>query len=311
VQYAEIGPAINQNFGLDLGTPAAPDLPRTYNWEWSGVVEHQLRSGFGVSAAYYHRKFYNLTWTRNQLVDPDRDYTPFTIVGPTDPRLPNGGGEVITLYNLNPSKVGQVSNLLTVSDTNTQVYNGFEVSTNARLPHGVFFFGGVTIERYTAAGSGLVGIAPSTASNLCQVTDPNARRFCDNTPPFRPLFKISGLYPLPYGFQVSGNFQVRPGPPVSAVYTVNSAIAGVPLNGVSSLNVQLIEPNTGILDYQKQADLRITRKFFGGFRLLLDIYNVLNAGTVIQANPTFGANWLRPQSILNGRSMRFGGELNF
>jgi hypothetical protein len=170
----------------------------------------------------------------------------------------------------------------------------------------------VTLERYTGGGSGLAaGIASGTSSNFCQVSNPNQLRFCDNSPPFRPIFKLSGMYPFPYGFQVAGTFQVRPGPPLSAVYSVNSAIAGIPLYGVSSLSVQLVEPNTMILDYQKQLDLRITRKFFGGFRLLLDIYNVFNSGTVIQANPTWGTSWLRPQSILNGRSMRFGGELNF
>ena len=130
------------------------------------------------------------------------------------------------------------------------------------------------------------------------------------TPPFRPIFKMAGMYPFPYGFQVAGNFQVRPGPAISAVYSVNSAIAGVPLTGVSAISVQLIEPNTMMLPYQTQTDLRITRKF-GEFRLLLDIYNLFNAGTVIQVNPTWGTSWLRPQSILNGRSMRFGGELNF
>ena len=214
------------------------------------------------------------------------------------------------MYNLNLNKVGQVDNFLRASDTNTQVYNGIEFTTNARLPKGAFFFGGVTIERYTAAGSGLVGIAPSTASNLCQVSNPNSRRFCETTPPFRPIFKLSGMYPLPYGILLAGNYQVRPGPPMSAVYTVNSAIAGVPLNGISTLSVQLIEPNTLILPYQNQVDFRISRKFHG-VRALIDIYNAFNAGTVSQANPTWGTAWLRPQAILNGRSLRLGGEWTF
>jgi hypothetical protein len=310
VQYAEIGAALNQNFGVDLGTPADPNLPRTYSWEETAVIEHQVRPAFGVAVGYYHRKYYNLTWTQNRAVNPNQDYTPFTIVGPSDPRLPKGGSEVITLYNLKPSKLGLVDNLLTVSTTNTQVYDGFEVSTNARLK-GAFFFGGVTVERYTAPGSGLVGIASSTSSNLCQVPNPNQLRFCNIVPPFRPLFKFSGMVPLPYGVQIAGNFQVRPGPPVSSLYTVTSQVAGIPLVGVPSLAVQLIEPNTVLLDYQKQADLRISKKLIRQVRVLLDVYNAFNSGTVTQANPTWGPNWLRPQAVLNGRSLRFGGELNF
>jgi hypothetical protein len=45
--------------------------------------------------------------------------------------------------------------------------------------------------------------------------------------------------------------------------------------------------------------------------VLLDVYNVFNSGTVTQANPTWGPVWRRPQAILSGRSLRFGGELNF
>ena len=311
VQYAEVGPALNANFGLDRGVPADPELPRSYNWEQSVAVEHQLRPGFGVSAAYYHRKFYNLTWTANTVVDPVRDFTPFSIIGPADSRLPGGGGETITLYNLNQNKLGQTSNLLLESKNNSQIYDGLEFTTNARLPRGIFFFGGVTIERYTAAGSGLVGIAPSTSSNLCDVANPNSLRFCDNTPPFRPIFKVSGIVPLPYGVQLSGNYQIRPGPTISAIYTVNSALAGVSLVGVASVPVQLIEPNTMILDYQKQLDMRVTKKVWRGLRVLVDVYNVLNAGTVTQTNPNWGANWQRPQAIMTSRSMRFGGEFNF
>ena len=72
--------------------------------------------------------------------------TPFTITVPQNAQLPNGGGQVITMYNLNANKLGIVSNVLTWSELNTRVYNGFEVSANARLPRG-FVFGGVTTER--------------------------------------------------------------------------------------------------------------------------------------------------------------------
>ena len=104
-------------------------------------------SGVSVTAGYYRRQFHNIAVTKNLLGDPDRDYTPFTIVGAVDPELPNGGGEVITMYNLNPNKLGAVDNVSTFSDENTRVYNGFEFSVNARLPHGGFVFGGVTTER--------------------------------------------------------------------------------------------------------------------------------------------------------------------
>ena len=97
-QYDEIGPARNVNFGLNAGTTRLdPTIPRGNNWEQSVVVQHELFSNFGLSRGGYWQQNHNLTWTDNLLVDPDTDYTPFTIVVPRHLELPNGGGEVVTM----------------------------------------------------------------------------------------------------------------------------------------------------------------------------------------------------------------------
>jgi hypothetical protein len=306
VQYREIGPTRNANFGLDAGTTRLdPNLPRGYNWEQGFSVQHELRPGLGITAGYYRRQFYNIPWTDNLLVDPDRDYTPFTITAPADPRLPGGGGEVISLHNLNPSKLGVVDNLVTASRSNRELYNGFEVTGNVRLPRGGYLFGGVTTQRL--------------AIDSCEVDNPNARRFCSTVPPFRTLLKVSGMYPLPYAVQISGSFQAKPGlnssgRSIGATYNVTSAIAGVPLTGGGSIAVQLIEPETLYPDYQNQLDLRVTRTFrFGRVqaRPLVDIYNVLNVGTIVQVNETWGPLYGRPQLIMQARYVRFGAQIDF
>jgi hypothetical protein len=305
-QYAEIGPSRNANFGLDAGTTRLdPNLPRGYNWEQGFGVQHELRPNLSISAGYYRRQFYNLPWTDNLLVDPDRDYTPFTITAPFDPRLPGGGGEVITLYNLNPNKLGAVDNLVTASTNNRQRYNGFEVSGTMRLSRGGYVFGGVTTERL--------------ASDACQVDNPNDRRFCATVPPFRTLTKLSAMYQLPYDLQVSGTFQAKPGlnssgRSIGATYNVTSAIAGVPLTGGGSIAVQLIEPNTRYPDYQTWLDVRVMRLFRLGrvrARALVDLYNVFNAGTIVQINETWGPLYGRPQLIMQPRYARFGTQIDF
>jgi len=35
------------------------------------------------------------------------------------------------------------------------------------------------------------------------------------------------------------------------------------------------------------------------------------ASTVTTINQSFGANWLKPQAIVNARYLRFGGQLDF
>jgi hypothetical protein len=302
-QYLEIGPTRNANFGVPTGaTRLDPNTPRPTNWEESVSLVHELWPGVSATAAYYRRQFYDLSVTKNLLVDPDRDYTAFTIVAPSHAQLPNGGGELITMYNLNPDKLGVVQSLSTWSTQNTREYDGFEISVNARLPRGGFLFGGVTTER--------------TATNTCDVanSNPNNRRFCDQAPPFRTLYKMSTAYGLPYDLQVSGSFQARPGNPVAANYTVNSAIAGVPLTGGGTLTVNLVDPTSRFYDYISQLDTRVSRTFRIGRRRVqafVEVFNVLNASTVLTQNENFGAQWLQPQIIAQGRRAQVGGQIEF
>ena len=140
-------------------------------------------------------------------------------------------------------------NLRTFSDVNTSVYNGFEVSANARFSKALFF-GGITTER--------------RATTSCDERDnPNGLRFCDAIPPFRTTYKLSGAYQLPWEFQLSGTFLAVPGASINANYTVTAAIAGRAIIGSTAggttIGVNLIQPNTVFLDYRKQLDLRIAR----------------------------------------------------
>ena len=42
-----------------------------------------------------------------------------------------------------------------------------------------------------------------------------------------------------------------------------------------------------------------------------DIYNVLNASTVLGVNAAYGANWLKPTAIVPARLFKFGGQFDF
>jgi hypothetical protein len=303
-QWAEIGPSTNANFGLPAGSLRIhPELPRGTNWEETISVQHELLRNTSVTAGYYRRQFYNLQYTNNLAVDPDVDYTPFTIVGPTHPNLPNGGGEIITLYNLNENKRGAVDNLRTWSTNNTQVYNGFELSVNSRLGRG-FAFGSMTTER--------------TATDSCRDlanSNPNNRRYCQRVPPFRTLYKASGGYRLPYDVQLAGTFQARPGIAIGAEYTVTSAIAGRPLTGgISSITIDLMDPTRTFYDYVYTNDFRVSRLFrFNRTRIqgFIEVFNLLNESTIFTRNETFGPQFYQPIALVNARRVQFGAQIDF
>jgi hypothetical protein len=207
---------------------------------------------------------------------------------------------VITMYNLNPALLGASDTVSTYSTENTRVYNGLEVSVNARLPRGGFLLGGITTER--------------TATNDCDVVTANSLRFCDHTPPFRTLYKLSGGYTIPYDIQLSGSLQAIPGNDIGASYSFNSATAGVALTGGGTLSVALIEPDTKFYDYNTQIDFRVARAFRMGDRRIqayMDIFNLLNASTVVSLNQTYGTSWLNPLVVMQARRLQFGARFDF
>ena len=72
------------------------------------------------------------------------------------------------------------------------------------------------------------------------------------------------------------------------------------------------------LDYQNRLDLRVGKTFkFDRTKIqgFMDVFNVFNAGTVLTVNQTYAAAgtnaWMTPNTITDGRYVRFGMQLNF
>ena len=300
------------NFG-QITTHPDPDLARGYNWEYSVLVQREIAPRVSVTAGYYHRDFYNIQVTDNLNLSPSQ-WTPYSIATPTDSRLPLSG-EPIGMYTLTAGQYSTVvDNLVTFSTLNKTTYNGVEFTASARGSKYVLF-GGLTTDR--------------RASTTCDERDnPNSARFCDSVPPFRSTVKASGAYTFPYEFQLSGSFSSIPavtanaGGGINANYTVTSQIAGRPIigavAGTASTTINLVEPGSLFLDRQNRIDLRVGRNFrFSGRSIqpFAEIFNLLNAGTVIRVNETYAASgtnlWLTPQAIMDGRYVRFGVQMNF
>jgi Carboxypeptidase regulatory-like domain len=299
----------SSNFG-QVTTKLDPSLARGYNWEYSILIQRELRQRLSASFGYYRRDYYNLQVTDNLNLAPSQ-WTGYSINTPTDSRLPLSG-QPIQMYTLTTGFSTTIDNLTTYSTSNKSSYDGVEFTTTARGAKYVLF-GGVTTDR--------------RRSISCDVRDdPNNYRFCDTVPPFRTTVKASGAYTFPYDVQLSGSFYAIPGDSQSANYTVTSTIAGRPIIGSvsqtassGSTTVNLIEPGTVFYDYQNRLDLRLGKMFrFNNTRIqgFMDIFNVFNAGTVTSINSTYSATaasnaWGTPTRIVDARYFRFGMQLNF
>ncbi|SVC99885.1 uncharacterized protein METZ01_LOCUS352739, partial [marine metagenome] len=124
--------------------------------------------------------------------------------------------------------------------------------------------------------------------------------------PFRNDFKLFGAYPLPGDFEFSGSIQMYSGAERELRWSVPSSYyPGGQRTGGSS--IQLFAPGTNFFEYWTQVDLAIRRIFrFGGYEASaqLDVYNALNAATVVDEIDSYGSSFGRPTRLLQGRILR-------
>ncbi len=216
------------------------------------------------------------------------------------------------MYTLNPTASRTSDFLTTFSTANTNIYNGVEFSGNARFGKG-FFFAGITTERRETLGcDGSISTTTSPRDN------PNGLRFCDNVPPFRTTFKGSASYTMPWDIQVSGSFSGHPR------HQRCRQLHGEPGDRRTADRRR----HLGHTDDQRQPGraehavprlskpARWTRRQDVPLRPLpgagfVDIFNVLNAGTITTVNQTYGGTWNNPTAILAGRTVRFGTQWEF
>ena len=344
----ELGPYSNANFGRSVLTNVfAEDVysgfgTRRHNWEYSVGVEQEILPRTSIDVAYWRRAQGNFSVTDNVLVEPG-DFDPYCVTAPDDPRLPGGGGyEVCGLHDVNPASFGQVRNEIIRADTNgyamSQVFDGLDVTVNSRVSGDLFFYGGVNFGRtrfddcgarpddpaapptlaLTAGGAGTGG--GWDVQEAAGIILPRGHHCRVDPPFFRPGWKLSGAYTLPYDVQLSGFWQNLPGVPILATWNAPvSAIEpslGRPLaGGAGTAEVHLIAPGTLFADRLNQLDVRISKIFrlAAGreVRLMLDAYNLLNDDAPLAVNDTYGSQWQVPESILLARFVKFGAQFTW
>ena len=323
VANGECGPMSNANFGKpNITTRYDPDVlvgwgKRPYGWQASATVEHELRSGVAVTVGYFRAWYGNFLTTRNQSVTT-ADFDPYCFTVPVDPRLPGGGGnQICGLYDITPTKFGQVNNFVTFSSNygeQFERYNGIDVLLNARLLNGGLLAGGFNIGNSISTAS----YDTTGSSRACFVVDnPQKLYHCDIPVPYQTRFKIHGSYPLPWNLQVSANFQALPGATITATYPVPTALIAPSLGrnlagGARTASVELIRNLSMFEGRINQLDARLGKKFqIGKVRVLgsVDVYNLLNTSAVVNINRTYGPAWLQPTQVLDARLIKFGLQL--
>jgi hypothetical protein len=276
-------------------------MKRPYQMEYTASIQRQIGARTAVSAAYYHRQFYDLFGIENTAI-PSSAYTQATITNPIT-------GQPLTVYNQISSYVGKNQTYETTLPFLTQHYNGVEFTGTTRFSRGSIF-GGLTIGKD-------YGI-PDGSSSSSDYNNPNtlinlAGNFgYDSTVQIR----AGGNYRFWKGILISGTVRENTGLPQSRTLTLTKAIdPGL----TQSQSILVASPGTYRYPWQNLVDMRLSRSFsFFKERLkfepVADLFNIFNSSAITSQSTTINAtnsNKLVPSAIDFGFVSRFGGKITF
>ncbi len=273
--------------------------------------DKQIGRDLAVSATYIWRKYTNFVWS-DTVNWTSANYTPISYT-PAASTCPAGANcATITYYN--PTSAIPVNWVYTNRPDYWRGYQGVELAVRKRMSsnwtmNSSFSYNNAPVH-YDSANAyedptnvqNLNGgqYAPqSTTSGIANVYV-NAKW----------IFRVSGVYTLPYHIDLAANFNSRSGYP----FIVNVQTPSRP-NGAGITNVYLNPLGVDRLPTFKEVDFRLSKSLsLGGIKIVpaMDVFNLFNSNTTLAENATQNAaNANTISAILAPRVIRFGFRLTF
>ena len=217
-----------------------------------------------VEVGYYRRwwPIYDGVDVTDNIAVASSEFGQFSVVAPTDSRLPNGGGYTINgLYNITPAAAARAADNVRKAANSFGEYDrhwdGFDVTFQARLAAGLNIQGGTSTGRLSEdfcdvrpnAPEGMAASPYAGLGTYSSLLNP----YCKQVEPFSTTYKANASYLVPkVDVQVSGTFSSRPGAILraDAIYQANDptilATLGRPLAAAANVTVPLIAPIRGV-----------------------------------------------------------------
>ncbi len=195
---------------------------RGYNWEYTVSAQHQIAARMSVNGGYYRRTFGNQTFTDDLRYDQSSYDGPFCITTPADSLLPGGGNyQVCNLYDLKQSVINaavareQLDPLLERLRRGNQPLSGIRrqprrASSQRGVPPCGLGRDGPDVRQLQSRESRVRSRRPCWRRRSGTETYADGTSYCHREYPFRPDFKASGSYTLPYDIQLSWHLPVQP-----------------------------------------------------------------------------------------------------
>jgi hypothetical protein len=313
---------------------------RENDWQWGLTVQQEVLPRVSVELGYARRWFQGVTVTDNQNRTPDQ-YDSYVVTAPSDPRLPNGGGYPIRIYQAtNAALAIPASNYITFQSDfgpeETNYWHGVDFTMNARTSWGMTFSGGTSTGRSVQDDCAV--------SVLIDSPDP---RGCHDADPFQTTLRGLASYTIPkLGVLVSGTVRTQPeaertanlnlpnsptsaacAPNPSACVTLLGLLGRLPTgtSATGTTTIALIDNDTRLFSGERrtQVDMRFAKIIrMGSTRadIGVDLTNLLNTNYATTWDNTYqytignvgqGGTWNNPTAIYAPRFVRLNFTVNF
>jgi hypothetical protein len=289
------------------------NLRRPYSQEISTHFEREIMAGLSGRASYVYKN------VRDEYVEID----PTRLAAMTVPiQVRDNGVDGVAntsddqLLNLldRPAATPQTRFFTNPSDPAFDSdFHTTEFAINRRFANRWMFltsFAYTWLSQFHAATTG-TGTLDALATGRTYNWRPNQRLFGDEGKETSTLwnYKVIGRYVLPYEVGVSGSWKVQSGRQWG-----RSISFGFPGDGTQSVRVEEVTanraPSVSILDFRADKSFSFGR--FGKVTGMVDVFNALNNGTVINfSTVTSATTFKRVIGILDPRVVRFGVRYEF
>ena len=319
---------------------------RQANWETSVSVVHELLPRVGLDVGYFRRTWANFRVTDNLALTP-ADFTTYDLTLPVDSRLGDASGSVVRGFvDVVPAKFGQVQNYNTLSTKigdQTEVWQGVDLTVNARLQNGLNLQGGISTGSTHENDCDITTALPEmrnlpAVGNAARPAFQRALQHCDRKSPYLTQAKLFGVYVIPkVDVQVSGTFRSVPGQiqgngvnetfanvllvSTNPFLATNSNLGRALAGNAPNSTLEILAPLEHYLDRRNELDLRVGKLLrVNRHRLILsvDFFNAFNSDAIVNVNqastltPAGGlASFWRPTEILNARVTKFTVSYDF
>jgi hypothetical protein len=308
---------------------------RPSDWGFVASIQQQVLPRTSVEFSYSRRWLNGFTVTDN-LATVSGDYRPFSIAAPTDSRLGDASGQVITnLFNVTQAAAVLAPNNFNEPAANIgnqyQHFNGFLLNISSRVRGGLTLSGGVNAGKTISDNCEIRAQIPElTVGGIVSAAGPGvnaANPWChiDSGWVSRGTAIASYLVPK-VDVLLAGTFRSDKGTPLAANYSIPIALAqagglaGAFANGISPA-VNLVQPGTLYGDRVNELDFKIGKVLrFGSTRtnVGVEVFNALNSNAILTYVQTFSpavpsgpGGWLQPTQVMTARFVKFSATFDF